>query len=58
MKIKIKLINEVESFEIQINDGRTFRDIFEELNNTLEGPFIMLGKIIKQKSTIESIEEV
>lgn len=54
MKLHVKLISDVD--EIVINDatGRTLQDIFDEMTNN-ETPFLMLGKRIIQKSSIEYI---
>ena len=54
MKLHVKLISDVD--EIVINDatGRTLQDIFNEMTNN-ETPFLMIGKRIIQKSSIEYI---
>lgn len=54
MKLHVKLISDMEEIVIDDTTGRTLQDIFEEMTNN-ETPFLMLGKRIIQKSSIEYI---
>ena len=54
MKLHVKLISDVEEIVIDDATGRTLQDIFDEMTNN-ETPFLMLGKRIIQKSSIEYI---
>ncbi|PZL71709.1 phosphoribosyl-ATP diphosphatase [Enterococcus plantarum] len=54
MKIKVKKIDG-EAFTAETD--KTLDEIFEELSNTSENSFILLGEHIEQKMTIQSIEK-
>lgn len=54
MKLHVKLISDLEEIVIDDTTGRTLQDIFIEMTNN-ETPFLMLGKRIIQKSSIEYI---
>ncbi|EPF4429101.1 hypothetical protein ACSSTF_004823 [Escherichia coli] len=56
MKLKIKLISEQKMFDVNINDGRTLKDIYDELTDLQVSSFILLGDRIIQKSVVERIE--
>lgn len=56
MKLEITLIGNQETFVVDINDGRTLQDIFDELADIQNGTFIMLGEHILQKPIIERIK--
>ncbi len=56
MKLEITLVGNQDNFIVEINDGRTLQDIFDELADVQNGTFIMLGDHILQKPTIERIK--
>lgn len=56
MKLEITLVGNQDNFIVEINDGRTLQDIFDELTDVQNGTFIMLGDHILQKPTIERIK--
>ncbi|MGM0220066.1 hypothetical protein [Enterococcus sp. AZ126] len=55
MKLKIKLISNIESFVVNDKSGKTLEDYFEQLVDS-GTPFIKIGNKILQKSTIEYID--
>lgn len=56
MKLKIKLISEQTMFDVNITDGRTLKDLYEELADLQGSSFILLGNRIIQKAVVERIE--
>lgn len=56
MKLHVKKINGDE-FTTEVNDGRSLKDIYDELSNTSGSSFILIGKRIVQKPTIDEITE-
>lgn len=56
MKLKIKLISEQTMFDVNITDGRTLQDLYEELADLQGSSFILLGNRIIQKAVVERIE--
>ncbi|EOD7438338.1 hypothetical protein ACJQ40_002852 [Enterococcus faecium] len=56
MKLKIKLISEPTMFDVNITDGRTLQDLYEELADLQGSSFILLGNRIIQKAVVERIE--
>ncbi|EOH55954.1 hypothetical protein UA3_01137 [Enterococcus faecium EnGen0263] len=56
MKLEITLVGNQDNFIVEINDGRTLQDVFDELAEVQNGTFIMLGDHILQKPTIERIK--
>lgn len=54
MKLKVSIINETDVYEVNMTDGRTLQDIFEDITD-MSTTFILLGKRIIQKSMIQEI---
>lgn len=54
MNLHVKLISDMEEIVINDTTGRTLQDIFDEMTSN-ETPFLMIGKRIIQKSSIEYI---
>lgn len=54
MKLHVKLISDLEEIIITDTTSRTLQDIFQEMTDN-STPFLMLGKRIIQKSSIEYI---